>query len=272
MDGMTDGYVMGRTSAEAQRLQLQGSVLAPHSAQLFRLAGITGGMRVLDVGCGAGDVSMLLADLVGPTGSVIGVDMNPAILELARSRVAEAGLTNVYFVESDLADLTLDEYVDALAGRLILMHLGEPAATVRALSGLVRPGGVVTFQDYNITRSRAVPPIPLGTSSVEWISGAMRAIGLNPDTGDQIGSILRDAGLTVTGAATAGPAGTADSVMPGYVADTMRSFLPVILGQGLATEAEVDIDTFADRFTAELEQAGAMFWSPEMAAAWARVP
>jgi hypothetical protein len=272
MDGMTDGYVMGRTSAEALRLQLQGSVLAPHSAQLFRLAGITSGMKVLDVGCGAGDVSMLLAELVGPTGSVIGVDMNPAVLELARSRVAEAGLANVSFIESDLADLRLDEYVDAVAGRLILIHLREPAATVRALSGLVRSGGLVTFQDYNMTRSRAVPPVPLVASAIAWIAGAVRAAGLNPDTGDQIASILRVAGLSVTGGATAGPAGTADSVMAGYLADSMRSVLPLVLGHGLATEAEVDIDTFADRLTAELRRAGAMFWSPELAGAWARVP
>ncbi|WP_372453428.1 methyltransferase domain-containing protein [Streptomyces iranensis] len=77
---------MGRTSAETERLQLQARILAPHSAYLFRLAGITSGMRVLDVGCGAGDVSMLLAESVGPNGAVIGVDMNPTILESARAR------------------------------------------------------------------------------------------------------------------------------------------------------------------------------------------
>lgn len=70
---MTDDYVTGRTSTETERLQLQASVLAPHSAHLLRLAGITPGPRVLDVGCGAGDLSMLLADLVGPDGAVIGV-------------------------------------------------------------------------------------------------------------------------------------------------------------------------------------------------------
>ncbi len=269
---MTDGYVLGRSSAEADRLQLQANILAPHSAHLFRLAGITEGMRVLDVGCGAGDVSMLLADLVGQGGSVIGVDMNPAILELARSRVAEAGRTNVTFVESDLADVRLDDQVDALAGRLILMHLREPAATVRGLSGLVRSGGVVTFHDYNISRCRAVPDIPLIADAVGWVAGAVRAVGLDPDTGDQIGSILRDAGLQVEGAATTAPGGTAESVMPQYVADTVRSFLPAILAHGLATEAEVDLHTLADRMAAELKAAGAVFFSPELAAAWARVP
>ena len=122
---MADSYVLGRTLAEARRLQLQGSVLAPHSAHLLRLAGIISGMRVLDVGCGAGDVSVLLAGLVGPDGAVVGVDMDPAVLELARARTAASGLRNVSFVEADLAGLRLDEPFDALVGRLILLHLED---------------------------------------------------------------------------------------------------------------------------------------------------
>lgn len=272
MTGTTDNYAMGRTSAETERLQLQGDVLAPHSAHLFRLAGITTGMRVLDVGCGAGDVSMLLAELVGPTGSVIGVDMNPAILDVARARTEAAGLATVSYVEADLADLRLDESVDALVGRLVLMHLKEPAAIVRALSRLVRSGGVVSFQDYNVSRCHAVPPIQLVTACTDWVVGAIRAAGGNPNMGEQVASVLLDAGLPVNGAASTIPAGPAESVLPRYVADTVRSVLPAVLKYGIATEAEVDIDTFADRLTQALKEAGATFWSPELAATWARMP
>jgi 2-polyprenyl-3-methyl-5-hydroxy-6-metoxy-1,4-benzoquinol methylase len=269
---VADGYVMGRTSAETERLQLQASVLAPHSAHLLRLAGITRGMRVLDVGCGAGDVSMLLAELVGPDGAVLGVDMNPAVLELARARAGEAGLANVAYLAGDLTDLQLNEPVDALVGRLILIHLQEPAAIVQALSRQVRSGGVVSFQEFNVTRSRSVPPTPVATRSVGWIVGALRAAGLNPDLGEQVASILRDAGLSVEGAATAGPAGSVESAMPEYLEGTLRSVLPVVLAHGQATEAEVDIDTVAERVAREFKEAGATFWCPELAAAWARVP
>ncbi|HJP75862.1 MAG TPA: methyltransferase domain-containing protein [Pseudonocardiaceae bacterium] len=267
---MTDGYVLNRTSAETARLQVQADMFVPHSAHLFRLAGITPGMRVLDLGSGAGDVSMLIADLVGPTGSVLGVDIDPGVVEVARERAAAAGLTNVSFLNTDVADLRLDEPVDALVGRLILMHLDEPAAVVRTLSGLVRPGGVVTFQDGNITRCRTVPSTPLMTKTLDWINDAIRAGGRNPEFGDQVPVVLRDAGLTVAGVATAGPAGAADSVMPDYVAESARSFLPVILAHGLATESEVDIDTLADRLAREMKEAGSTFWSPELVGAWAR--
>lgn len=269
---MTDSYVLGRTSAEARRLQLQGGVLAAHSAHLLRLAGITAGMRVLDVGCGAGEVSVLLAELVGPDGAVVGVDVNPAVLEVAGARAAEAGLENVSFVEADLAGLRLDEPFDALVGRLILLHLKEPAATVRALSGLVRSGGVVSFQEFSMTRARSVPPVPLVTRIRDWIMGVYRATGSDPDLGERVASILGEAGLTVEGAAAAGLAGTAGSVMPEYWTATLRSLLPMVLAHGQATEAEVDIDTVAERITRELEAAGAVLWLPEMAAAWARVP
>jgi ubiquinone/menaquinone biosynthesis C-methylase UbiE len=269
---MTGSYVMGRTSAETERLKLQASVLAPHSAHLLRLAGITPGMRVLDVGCGAGDTSMLLADLVGPGGAVTGVDVNPAILELARARTAEAGLTNVSYVEADLAGLQLDEPVDALVGRLILIHLPEPAAAVRALARLVRSGGLVSFQEFNITRARSVPPTPLAARTMDQIIGALRSAGLDPDLGQRVAPILREAGLSPEGAAAAGPAGTAESAMPEYLEGTLRSVLPVVLAHGQASEAELDIDTLAERTARELRAAGAVFWSPELAAAWARVP
>jgi SAM-dependent methyltransferase len=263
---------MGRTSAETERLQLQASVLAPHSAHLFRLAGITSGMRVLDIGCGVGDVSMLLAELVGPDGAVIGVDMNPAVLELARARTAEVGLDNVSYVEAELTDLRLDEPVDALVGRLILLHLKEPVVTVRALSRFVRPGGVVSFQEVNFSRARSVPPTPLLTRGLGWITDAFRAGDVNPDLGEQVPSILRDSGLSVEGAAAAGPAGAAESAMPEFLESTIRSVLPMLLAHGQVTEAEVDIDTVAERAAREFKEADAMVWSPELAAAWARVP
>jgi SAM-dependent methyltransferase len=269
---MADSYVLGRTLAEARRLQLQGSVLAPHSAHLLRLAGITPGMRVLDVGCGAGDVSVLLAELVGPDGAVVGVDIDPAVLELARERTAASGLGNVSFVEADLAGLRLDEPFDALVGRLILLHLKEPAATVRALSRLVRSGGVVSFQEFSMTRARSVPPVPLVTKTRDWIIGVYRAIGSDPDVGERVTSILAEAGLSVEGAAAAGLAGTAGSVIPEYWVATLRSILPMVLAHRQATEAEVDIDTAAERITRELEEAGSILWLPEMAATWARIP
>src|SRR5262245_20978923 len=77
-DPAADVYVMGHTDRERRRLALQASILQPFTEQLFRRAGIATGMHVLDVGCGVGDVSLLAARLIGRTGSVTSIDIDPA--------------------------------------------------------------------------------------------------------------------------------------------------------------------------------------------------
>jgi ubiquinone/menaquinone biosynthesis C-methylase UbiE len=121
---------MGRTEHETQRLRRQGQLYGPLTRRLLAAAGVGPGMRVLDVGSGAGDVALLLAELVGPTGSVVGIDSNPKLLATARGRAQAAGHVNVTFVAGDLRELTLEEDFDAVVGRLILCHLEDPAAVL----------------------------------------------------------------------------------------------------------------------------------------------
>jgi ubiquinone/menaquinone biosynthesis C-methylase UbiE len=95
---MTDNrYILGSSPAELDRLTLQAMILRPITERLFREAGVTEGMRVLDLGCGPGDVSFLAAEMVGPSGWVIGVDQAPEAIALARDRAREKRVTNVDF-------------------------------------------------------------------------------------------------------------------------------------------------------------------------------
>ena len=86
-------YVLGHADVEVQRLLLQGLLYDDYTENALRLAGLRPGMRVLDAGCGPGDVSFIAARLVGPTGTVLGVDAAPEMIELARARAAEQGLS-----------------------------------------------------------------------------------------------------------------------------------------------------------------------------------
>ena len=83
-----DNYALGRSEAETGRLMLQHQIYSPITRQFLVTAGVTRGMTVLDLGSGAGDVALLLADLVGPNGRVVGVDGHDGILETARERVS----------------------------------------------------------------------------------------------------------------------------------------------------------------------------------------
>ena len=93
-------YVLGHADVEVQRLLLQGRLYNDYTEHALRLAGLRPGMRVLDVGCGPGDVSLIAARLVGPTGAVLGVDAAPEMIELARTRAAQRGLSAVHFTQS----------------------------------------------------------------------------------------------------------------------------------------------------------------------------
>ena len=91
-DGPDPVYALGYTDAEHERLIRQAEFLAPRTERLFRAAGIGAGQRVLDLGSGVGDVAMLLARMVGPSGSVLGVERDARSIARARARTAEAGL------------------------------------------------------------------------------------------------------------------------------------------------------------------------------------
>src|SRR6266853_4996770 len=137
----TSDYALGSTDAEHERLIWQAARVAPITERLFREAGIGSGQRVLDIGSGVGDVAILAARLVGPSGEVVGIERDPRSIARARDRVAEAGLRNVSFTQTDVSQIPDNEPFDAAVGRFILMWLPNPVAALRSLSRLVRPGG-----------------------------------------------------------------------------------------------------------------------------------
>src|SRR5262249_49883839 len=143
-------YVMGRSEDEARRLEEQASLIEPATRALFAAAGLAPGMRVLDVGCGPGDVALLAAELVGPSGSVVGVDVTPAVGATARARAHARGLTRVSFRAGDLRAVELDDVFDAVVGRFVLMYQADPAASLRAVLRAVRDGGLAVFHEADL--------------------------------------------------------------------------------------------------------------------------
>src|SRR5260370_10224020 len=129
--GPTPQYSLGNTDAEHERLIWQASRLAPLTEGLVLEAGIGPGQRVLDLGSGVGDVAMLVARLVGPSGEVMGVERDTHSIARARARVAEAGLRNVNFTESDVDQIANDKPFDAVLGRFRVCFLPHPPSAFR---------------------------------------------------------------------------------------------------------------------------------------------
>jgi 2-polyprenyl-3-methyl-5-hydroxy-6-metoxy-1,4-benzoquinol methylase len=140
-------YILGHSDREKCRLIRQARVLAPATEHFLRDAGIACGMRVLDIGCGMGDVTMLVAQLVGPQGRVVSIDVDQASISTAQRRATAAELDNVMFRQADISAFTDPEPFDAIVGRLVLEFLPDPAATIKRLCALLRSGGIMAFQE-----------------------------------------------------------------------------------------------------------------------------
>src|SRR5215467_5582931 len=118
-------YALGYTAAEHERLIRQAALIAPYTERLFRQAGIGPGQRVLDLGSGVGDVSMLLARIVGPSGEVVRIERDASSIARAEARLTAAGLHNVSFVQTDVGEIRSDKPFDAAVGRFILFHRSD---------------------------------------------------------------------------------------------------------------------------------------------------
>ena len=165
-----ENYLLGQTPEAHQRLLITGQLFNPFTRQVLTEAGITTGMHVLEVGCGPGNVSMLAAELVGETGRVLGVDANEEVLQLAQARAQAAGMKHLSFRAEDVVHLALEQEYDAIIGRFILMHLPDPTAVLRRLADHLRPGGVVAFQELDLSShdDAVYPPSTLWEHTWSW--------------------------------------------------------------------------------------------------------
>lgn len=264
-------YSLGSQDPEMMRLEAQAAFLDAPTRLLLAAAGIKRGARVLDLGSGLGHVTRAVAELVGPGGAVVGLDQDPRMIEAARQRT-EAN-DPVTFVQGDALTWRDDAPFDAVVGRLILFHLPDPVAVVHHHAASVRPGGRVVFLDYDIGGLRAEPPEPLTARMRGLVCDAFRAVGADPTIGSRLGEILRQAQVhDVAGFGLASYLQHDDPAGPGMLVGVVRSLAPVILGHGLATEDELDLDTLGERAAAALAERASVLVPPLLAGAWGAAP
>jgi ubiquinone/menaquinone biosynthesis C-methylase UbiE len=269
-----DRYPLGRSAREARRLIYQGDFQAVFTRRLLAEAGIGPGDRVLDVGSGAGDVALLAADLVGPGGAVVGIDVNPRVLAAARERAQAAGHANIAFVEGDVTVSAPEGPFDAVVGRLVLLYLPDPVATLRALAARLRRGGVLAFQefDFGVDSLAQFPPTPLWQQVWGWLRAGFLRAGVDEHIGYRLHQLYCAAGLPAPSMhVAAAVGGGAEWGGYEYAALTVRSMLPHLTAAGIATAAEVAVDTLADRLRAETHGSGGVVKTPDLVSAWTTV-
>lgn len=261
-------YTLGSSPDELARLQRQGDIYADITVMAMRQAGICTGMRVIDAGSGAGDVAFLAADLIGPAGGVVGIEQSPAALATARDRAQRAGRSNVTFVAGDVENARLAGVFDALVGRLILMHTGQPVAALRNLASQLRPGAPILFLDIDIPAATAHPAVPLLERFRDLCAEAFDISGVSKTPGWELRGHFLAAGLPeprlfYLGQIDSPPA----SAICQSVVAVVRSLLPIIEAKGLATAAELELDTLADRLAESIREQNAQVMYPPLVAA-----
>jgi ubiquinone/menaquinone biosynthesis C-methylase UbiE len=270
--GPTPQYALGNTDAEHERLIWQAERFGALTERLFREAGIGAGQRVLDIGSGVGDVAMLVARLVGPSGEVVGVERDSRSIARARARVVEAGLRNVTFTESDVSQIPDGKLFDAAVGRFILMWLPDPVSVVRSVSQLVRPGGVVAFHEpYWVPLLSLLVPLPLWSAAVSLIHDVFQRTGANPEQGPALYRVFQDAGLP-------GPTMRLEMLMgkdPNFARwfyDIICTLRPQIQQLGLPIGPLGNLDTLAERLQNDVTSSSSVAALPACVGAWARMP
>jgi ubiquinone/menaquinone biosynthesis C-methylase UbiE len=278
-DGMTQEiYPFSSSDTERQRLIAQDGLMTASTQRLFEKAEITSGMRVLDIGSGAGDVAFLAARLVGPRGDVIGIDRDPAQTMFAAQRAEAAGVTNVRFITGDFRDVELSPAVDAIVGRLVLMYAKDPLDALRRALRNLRAGGVIALQESVIDYEGPVliePAECLAATAVKWFRAGFRHAGVHPRMGMRLFGLMRAAGLDpstdmdMTVPVQHGPDGALFHILTALV----RSQMPAIVASGIATEAEIEVDTLERRLIADAPACGVVgYFNAGHVGVWAHKP
>lgn len=257
---------------QLRRIEARSRLFEPLTEQLFRESGLGKGMRVLDVGCGSGDVALLAARFVGSTGAVVGIDSSSASIRAARKRARESGTSNVTFERVDL-DRYCSERFDAVVGRFVLMHQPDPVAMVWRLASLVRDGGLIAFQEFDLAQPPLVrPELKPFVDAGRWIAAALRGLGFEVGMGMRLHQTFLSAGLArpsmLVGAAVESGA---DGAVCDLLCDTVRDLIDPICAFGIATPDAIGIESLARRLRQAALETDAIVGSPLVVSAWTRV-
>ena len=176
---------MGTTEAEYQRLTAQARMWEEASARLLDRAGVARGARCVDVGCGTGETMRLLADRAGPSGSVVGVDLDPD---------AGDGEHPVLVADVEHEATIAGAPFDVVFARLLLLHVADPAAVLRRLWTWVAPGGALVVQDFDLASSK-MPPLESTQEFHRVVLNTFAAAGTDLRLGRSLPVVHRRAGI-----------------------------------------------------------------------------
>ena len=241
---MTKDYPLNNNDAERRRLKMQGDALVPLTERMLSGAGIGIGARVLELGCGSGDVTMLIAKRVGSTGEVIAMDRSETQTAAAAERLTSAGYHNVKFAVAEMDRFEPVGKFDAIVGRFFLIYVANPEATLQKVAAWLRPRGHMAFLEMDLfrgVRSHIWPPAsPKTNQAIEFIGDVMLDAGIHPHMAARLPSMLSYYGEVHTEISAPLQFGAHSIELP---LEAVRSVIPMARKLGRADADQHDVDS-----------------------------
>lgn len=246
----SDYYIIRGGKSGRDRLKILSRVLHPTTMNLFERLGISPGMKCLDVGCGSGDVSFDLAEIVGEDGYVKAIDIDSIKIELALNETARFIPSQLEFLHADFFELYDNDTYDVIYARFVLTHLPSPGSALKKLYELLAPGGILVVEDIDFDGHFCYPENASFSRYIELYTKTVQLRGGDPFIGKRLPAMLRSAGYAHADMNVVIPAGIAGEVK--YIAAlTMDNIKDAVVEAEYATLQEseaivVDLNNFAD--------------------------
>jgi 2-polyprenyl-3-methyl-5-hydroxy-6-metoxy-1,4-benzoquinol methylase len=262
-----DPYVLATGAAAVRRLHVLHNIYWPAGRRVLLQAGLKAGMRVADFGCGVGVVTRTLAEMIGPFGSVIGIDVNTEQLDQANALCVREGLSSVSFLaaSADTTGLPPNSF-DLVYCRFLLLHLPDPASCLREMVRVLKPGGILVVEDGDLSTATSVPPSATDAFA-DLFSRLGPSRGLDYSLSRRLYHLVRDAGLSDLNMEIHQPVmmkGENRSFLKWSVEEARNAFI----GAGLITSEE--LDRTLSEMQAAIENVDVLILAPRMSLVWAR--
>jgi ubiquinone/menaquinone biosynthesis C-methylase UbiE len=260
------GYVLRGGQPGYDRLLLLARDRWADTRALLERAGICAGMRCIDIGCGGGEVTMAIAEMVAPGGTAVGVDMDEVKLALARRAAAQRGLGNVEFTTLDVRDWDQPGGYDVVYARFLLHHLSQPGSLLRRMWTAVAEGGVLIVEDADFDGWCCDPP----NEGFEFFLGAYQQVlarrGGDHATGRKLHRLFLAAGILHPEIKLVQPVHQGEAKRLAW--STLDATADAIIAENIATPSQVTAALASlRRFT---DDPGTLICGPRVFQLWSR--